>query len=503
MLWATIWAHPRTPAHALSYLPLRHLYRHADAIATYGPHVSAYVRAKGARGPVVEAPQSVDDAFWAATRRARASRAVPGPVCRPTGPGKGRLRAPSGLATAGLSAPSTALVLVGDGPIRARAVATGAAHLEGPQPPERLRNFYAGSDVVVVPSIPTRDFLEPWGLVVNEAFDQGVPVIATDAVGAAAGGLVAARAHRPRRARPATRARWPPRCGACTTIRPCAARLGAAAREAVRAYSHAAWAAGMSAALRAAGASGKPPASVDSMLRLVLACLLLGLVAVPAANAASTTQILRDCADDGVLQGDYSPSELRKARQNIPTDTDEYTDCRDVLARAAAAGVAGPSGRLGRRRRWRLRRRGATAAAADPGHARGPRRSSARPARKPRARARCDIGGRAVVPGTPASRADGVRNDLPRRRCSSSLILLGAAALAAAPRRRPPPCPRSPRALSPGRPRRPHTRTVTDPVGRARAAWLSRRGRARDRAGDVRRPRRRAAGADHDASRSA
>ena len=50
VLWATIWRHPRTAAHALSYLPLRHLYRHADAIATYGPHVSAYVRAKGARG---------------------------------------------------------------------------------------------------------------------------------------------------------------------------------------------------------------------------------------------------------------------------------------------------------------------------------------------------------------------------------------------------------------------------------------------------------------------
>src|SRR3954468_20584628 len=84
------------------------------------------------------------------------------------------------------------------------------------------------------------------------------------------------------------------------------------------------------------------PASVFSMLRLALACLVLGLFAVvPAANAASTTQILRDCADDGVLQGDYKPAELRKARQNIPTDTDEYTDCRDVLAPAAAAGVAG------------------------------------------------------------------------------------------------------------------------------------------------------------------
>ena len=81
------------------------------------------------------------------------------------------------------------------------------------------------------------------------------------------------------------------------------------------------------------------------MLRVALACLLLGLVvAVPAANAAGTTEILRDCADDGVLQGNYKPSELRKARKNIPTDTDEYTDCRDVLARAAAEGVAASGG---------------------------------------------------------------------------------------------------------------------------------------------------------------
>jgi glycosyltransferase involved in cell wall biosynthesis len=31
---------------------------------------------------------------------------------------------------------------------------------------------------------------EPWGLVVNEAFNQGVPVVATRAVGAVMGGLV-------------------------------------------------------------------------------------------------------------------------------------------------------------------------------------------------------------------------------------------------------------------------------------------------------------------------
>ena len=93
VLWATIWRHPRTAAHALSYLPLRELYRRADAIATYGPHVSAYVRSQGARGPVFEAPQSVDDAFWGGAGGAAAARAVPGRVRRAAGGGEGRRRA--------------------------------------------------------------------------------------------------------------------------------------------------------------------------------------------------------------------------------------------------------------------------------------------------------------------------------------------------------------------------------------------------------------------------
>ena len=66
VLWATIWAHPRTPAQLAGYPLLRHIYRHADAIATYGPHVSAYVRTKHPKGPVFEAPQAVDGAFWGA-----------------------------------------------------------------------------------------------------------------------------------------------------------------------------------------------------------------------------------------------------------------------------------------------------------------------------------------------------------------------------------------------------------------------------------------------------
>src|SRR4029077_14471750 len=121
-------------------------------------------------------------------------------------------------------------------PIRARAAAAGAL-TPGPLSPDDLRNSYAGSDVVVVPSLPTRDFLEPWGLVVNEAFHQGVPVIATDAVGAAAGGLV--QHERTGLVVPAGDA------GALAAAlerlhgdQARRERLGAAGREAVRAYSH-------------------------------------------------------------------------------------------------------------------------------------------------------------------------------------------------------------------------------------------------------------------------
>ena len=42
----------------------------------------------------------------------------------------------------------------------------------------------------MLPSITTALDKEPWGLVVNEAMHAGLPVVATDAVGAAAGGLV-------------------------------------------------------------------------------------------------------------------------------------------------------------------------------------------------------------------------------------------------------------------------------------------------------------------------
>ena len=259
VLWATIWRHPRTAAHALSYLPLRRLYRDADAIVTYGRHVSAYVRAKGARNPVFEAPQAVDTSFWSAAASAphRQNAYQVLFVGRMTGEKGVRVLFQAWRAS-GSRVPSAALVLVGGGRFRAPSFATSAALPAGPLPPAGVRDYYAGSDVVVVPSIRTRDFLEPWGMVVNEAFHQGRPVIATDAVGAVAGGLV--RHERNGLVVPASDA--DALAAAIMRLHDDPAlreRLGAQAREDVAPYTQAAWAEGVSRALAAVGASRTLP----------------------------------------------------------------------------------------------------------------------------------------------------------------------------------------------------------------------------------------------------
>ena len=84
ILWSALWAHPRTAAHAFSYLALRRLYRSAEALVVYGSHVEAYVRARGARNVHI-APQSVDNEFWShpAATPTTIPRWPPGPTPEP------------------------------------------------------------------------------------------------------------------------------------------------------------------------------------------------------------------------------------------------------------------------------------------------------------------------------------------------------------------------------------------------------------------------------------
>jgi hypothetical protein len=76
------------------------------------------------------------------------------------------------------------------------------------------------------------------------------------------------------------------------------------------------------------------------MRRTTLLCLLAALLFASSAQAASTTQILRDCQDDGVLEGHYTVADLRKAERHLPSDIAEYSNCGDVLSRAIDAAAA-------------------------------------------------------------------------------------------------------------------------------------------------------------------
>jgi len=261
ILWASLWAHPRTIPHAVTYQPLRRLYRSADAVVTYGPHVSSYVRARGAVN-VHEAPQSVDNEFWGAPSASRPTGLPAAPWPANTAARfvfVGRAVREKGLdvllaawRSSSLAPAAAALAIVGAHPAAARSPDTNPATSEGVAwlgalAPQQLRAVYTGADVLVVPSIRTRTFREPWGLVVNEAMNQGLAVIATDAVGAAAGGLVRAGRNGVVVRAGDERAL----ADALTLLAGDAelrARLGAAGREDVRAYSHDAWAAGFSAA---------------------------------------------------------------------------------------------------------------------------------------------------------------------------------------------------------------------------------------------------------------
>ena len=79
------------------------------------------------------------------------------------------------------------------------------------------------------------------------------------------------------------------------------------------------------------------------LLRLSGLILLLAALAPQAASAGVREKILREC-QDGRITGDYTPQQLRDARKHIPTDIDEYSDCRDVRSQAALTGRGGGGG---------------------------------------------------------------------------------------------------------------------------------------------------------------
>lgn len=207
ILWTGVWMRLGTPFHRLFFPVTRYFYRHADAIVTYGEHVSRYLVSEGVSPErIFVAAHAVDNASYnrhiseedKATLRRELGIAADQKVLLFVG----RLEEGKGLtylleAFAGLRRDDVVLVFVGSGSKRSQieelALEYGVAdrvRFAGYVEPENTIYYFSIAWALALPSCTTALLRETWGLVVNEAFNQGVPVIATDVVGAVAGGLV-------------------------------------------------------------------------------------------------------------------------------------------------------------------------------------------------------------------------------------------------------------------------------------------------------------------------
>jgi hypothetical protein len=170
------------------------------------------------------------------------------------------------------------------------------------------------------------------------------------------------------------------------------------------------------------------------MVRLLTLSGLILLLAAPTASAGVREKILREC-QDGRISGNYTPAQLRDARKHIPTDIDEYSDCRDVLARASISGGSSSGGAGGAG--------GGGGGSAAPGGVQsnandGLSYAANKDEQDELAKALSDgpagddVGGRDIIPGATGLGVDAARHELPAN-LLIPLILVGlcAAALAA------------------------------------------------------------------------
>lgn len=62
--------------------------------------------------------------------------------------------------------------------------------------------------------------------------------------------------------------------------------------------------------------------------------VLLCLLALPAVAGASGRSVVRDCTDNGRVDSHHSQSDYQDALRGLPSDVDEYTDCRQIIEQA-------------------------------------------------------------------------------------------------------------------------------------------------------------------------
>lgn len=207
ILWTGIWMRLQTPVHRLIFPLTKYIYRHANAIVVYGDHVKRYLIDEGIpEERIFSTTHAVDNEFYCQAVPLSEQKNLYEKLKIPENHKiilyLGRLESSKGLsflieAFTLLNHKDILLVLAGEGSYRkfiemqiAKLGIIDRIRFTGYIPTQETLPYYSISTLFVLPSITTPQGKETWGLVVNEAFNQGLPVVATDAVGAAAGGLV-------------------------------------------------------------------------------------------------------------------------------------------------------------------------------------------------------------------------------------------------------------------------------------------------------------------------
>ena len=209
VIWTGIWHHPRSLAHQLTFPFVRMICRRADALVAYGTHVRDYLVSIGvAPEKIFMGWNTADNALYSkpvSADEAAALRAGLGLGMSRVVLFVGRLDEEKGVeyllaALERMKKRNNRLdvraLIAGHGPkekeLKAFCADQGLGNVLFLDyvANDQIYKYYHLADIVVVPSVTTRVFKEPWGLIVNEAMNQGCVVVASDAVGAARGGLI-------------------------------------------------------------------------------------------------------------------------------------------------------------------------------------------------------------------------------------------------------------------------------------------------------------------------
>ncbi len=204
IFWTGLWMHPKIFFHKISFIPTKYIYRHSDAIVAYGDHVRRYLVELGISDEKIFcAWQAVDNKIFnkcVSDEEKLTLRKELGLSQEKIVLYVGRLGEGKGLcylidAVSMMRDLSINLLFIGEGTLRRELEEKCKkfdvkyrflSHIQNVE----LYKYYTLADVFVLPSITTKTIKETWGLVINEAMNQGCPIVATDAVGAAVGGLV-------------------------------------------------------------------------------------------------------------------------------------------------------------------------------------------------------------------------------------------------------------------------------------------------------------------------